>query len=332
MAAQDRRTLPDIENKLISEGSAFSFYQVLRLLRSFAAAEKDNTMSDRIRIRPQISLAFPAADVNGVEAPEDEDGVDYRVTATFLGLYGTSSPLPTFYTEDLMAEASEDETVTREFIDIINHRIYLLLFQSWSKYRQFLTVEEEGRFDHLIRLFSLLGLSEEPLRKDIPNALGLLRYIGLLTQRPRSSLGLKTLLRDVTGGLPVDVVSCILRKVRIPEAQRLCLGRSGSQLGKDSYVGEEIEDRMGKFRIKIGPLLKNDFQRMLPGNADYERMTFFTKFYTTDPLEYDVVLTLAAGEARDVCLGQAPWSRLGLDTWLFSGEEIGEVSARFRPE
>jgi len=38
----------------------------------------------------------------------ERDGHRFLITATFLGLYGVSSPLPTFYTEDLMDEASQD--------------------------------------------------------------------------------------------------------------------------------------------------------------------------------------------------------------------------------
>jgi type VI secretion system protein ImpH len=89
---------------------------------------------------------------------------------------------------------------------------------------------------------------------------------------------------------------------------------------------------MGKFRIEIGPLERKMFQDLLPGGKRYDKLTFLTKFYVTDPLEYEIKLTLSEKEAQCVCLGVPEWSRLGLDTWVFTGEEIGEVSATFHPE
>jgi len=177
-----------------------------------------------------------------------------------------------------------------------------------------------------------VGLGEESLRQNVPDAYGLLRYAGLLTQFPRSGAGLKALLRDAFGHVPVAMVPCVLRKAKIPEDQRLMLGESDGLLGVDSYIGEEMEDRMGKFRLQIGPLSRQQFQELLPGSEGCEKLAFLTTFYVTDPLEYDVELTLAEKEAQCVCLGAPEWSRLGLDTWVFAGEEMGELKATFYPE
>jgi len=324
---------------LLKEGHAFSFIQVIRLLRLFAGPSKESVDSgfqgtEHIRIRPKLSLAFPPADVDRVEQVEQREGEGprYLVTATLLGLYGSASPLPTFYTEDLIDEASEDESVAREFLDIINHRLFLLLFQSWTKYRQFIKVVEENNPQYLERLFSLLGLGEKALRDDVPDAYGLIRYVGLFTQFPRSAGGLKALLQDAFGNIPIKVVPCVVRKAKIPEDQQLFLGKSGGVLGSDSFIGTEIEDRMGKFRLQVGPLDQYQFQRLLPGGTGGDKLALLTGLYVTDPLEYDVELNLAEGEAQCVCLGGSSWSRLGWDTWMFAGNQMGEVKATFYPE
>jgi type VI secretion system protein ImpH len=263
---------------------------------------------------------------------EESDKEDhFLVTATLLGLYGPSSPLPTFYTEDLMDEASADESVTRAFIDIFNHRLFLLLVKSWAKYRPFLQLTEERRTQDINILFSLLGLFDAATRQDVPDSYGLLRYVGLFNQLPRSSSGLKSLLQDALGESPVQVVPCVARKAQIPRDQRLTLGVSNCFLGTNCFVGEEIDDRMGKFRLQIGPLKAEGFQGLLPGGRSCEKLAFLTKFYVTDPLEYDVELTLSEGEAQSVCLGHPRWSRLGWDTWVFTGKRMGEVRAVYHP-
>jgi len=335
MASKDRRSSTDLKWDLLQDTHPFSFYQVMRLLPFFTETSDKNDVTKkppdpRIRIRPKLSLAFPPSDIDKiVETDGEEPG--FLVTANLLGLYGAASPLPTFYTEDLMDEAGSDKSISREFVDIFNHRIYILLFQAWSKYRQTIQVVEEKNTDHFVRLFSLLGIGERPLRDDIPDAPSLLRYVGLFTQSPRSAMGLKTLLQDAFGEIPVQVIPCIHRMARIPEDQRLFLGKTGCALGSDSFIGQEIEDRMGKFRLRLGPLNGKVFQSLLPGTEASEKLAFLTSFYVVDSLEYDVELVLAEREAQPACLGAPEWSMLGLDTWVFAKDQIGEVSARFSP-
>ncbi|MBW2109149.1 MAG: type VI secretion system baseplate subunit TssG [Deltaproteobacteria bacterium] len=336
MAGQGGRPSSNVKLDLLKQGHAFSFIQVMRLLRSFSAPSKNQDASgvegmEHIRVRPKLSLAFPPADVDRIEQEEQEEP-QYLVTVTFLGLYGSASPLPTFYTEDLLDDASQDESVAREFLDIINHRLFLLLFQCWTKYRQFIKVVEENETAHLERLFSLLGLGEKPLRDDVPDAYALIRYVGLFTQFPRSAGGLKALLQDAFGNIPIKVVPCVTRKAKIPEGQRFFLGSSDKVLGSDSFIGEEIEDRMGKFRLQAGPLDQQQFQRLLPGMERGNKLALLTRLYVTDPLEYDVELTLAEGQAQCARLGGSAWSRLGWDTWIFSGKQMGTVTVTFQLE
>ncbi len=324
----------DLKKELLTNGRGFSFFQALRLLRHFKNQDADtptrpSDQNDTIRVRPKLSLGFPSADIDRIEAKETDQGTLYHITANYLGLYGTSSPLPTFYTEDLMAEEREDESVSRDFIDIINHRLYLVLHQSWLKYRQFLQVTEEKSHLHLERLYCLLGLGADQLRQDMPNPYGLLRYIGLFTQFPRSGIGLATLLQDVLKDVPVDIVPCILRKAKIPEDQRLKVGMTGSFVGVNSYLGEDIEDRMGKFRIQVGPLNQADFLRFTPGNSGHTLLVSMTELFITEPLAYEVELILAAKEAQTVSLGDSVRSVLGVTSWVFSEESLGEVRTRF---
>ena len=337
MAAEDRGPSSNLKTELLKEGHAFSFYQVMRLLRLIVHREavpegEDFRGIDNVRIIPELSLGFPPADVARVEEMPG-DKAAFSVMTTFLGLYGVSSPLPTFYTEDLMSEAAEDESVTRDFLSTINHRLYGLLFRCWTKYRQFLQVIEERNPEYLERLFCLIGMGEKELRQDLPQAYELIRYAGLLTQFPRSTMGLETLLSDAMSGISIEIIPCVKRRVPIPFDQQLRMGGSVGTLGKDTFLGEEIEDRMGKFRIRVGPLRRQEFLALVPGQEKYLRTVFLTRLYVIESLEYDIELVLAPGEVSEVRLGASSWSRLGWDTWVFSGqsEALGEVSAVYRP-
>jgi type VI secretion system protein ImpH len=335
MAGQAGQPPADLTAELLKKGHEFSFLQVLRLLRLLGhAAESPEDpaapvpANRTLRIRPQNSLAFPEADIAKIEKTDGEEP-GFRVTATFLGLYGHASPLPTFYTEDLLEDETSDEPATRDFLDIFNHRLFALFFRCCMKYRLSFRVLEETNAGDLERLFCLLGLGEPRLREEIPQAYSLFRYTGIMTQYPHSAWGLETILQDAFRGVPVRVIQCFMRHVRIPPEQRLRLGQAGSRLGVDSVVGEQIEDRTGKIRLRVGPVDLATFHDLLPGNREYEKLAMMTRLYLQDPLDRDVELVLAEDQARTARLGDLMMSRLGLDTWVFSGERIGETSATF---
>lgn len=347
MAGQNRRSAPDLKtgpkagttappanalpHHLAANGSAYTYFQAMRLLHQCVQAASGHTQTNDapVRVRPALNLAFPAADIEAIDAVNEGHQTRFQVTTNFFGLYGTSSPLPTFYSEDLIAEAGRDESVSRDFIDILHQRLYDLLFQSWLKYRQFFQVAEQNSAPYVERLFCLLGLGDAALRRQIPDVQRLLRYIGLFTQYPRSAAGLVTLLKDDLSDVPIALVPCVRRMAAIDDSQRMKIGMTGSALGEDTYVGQEIEDRMGKFRIRIGPLTQADFLRFTPGKPDYERLTALTQLYLVEPLEYDIELILTENQAQTACLGDPDRAMVGVTCWVFSEQTLGEVYTRF---
>jgi type VI secretion system protein ImpH len=325
-----------LKRALVGEGHRFSFYQVLRLVRCLLPPAERRQLASAgstavLRAVANLSLAFPAADIDRVEIerrPED-GGERFTVVANFLGLMGTGSPLPTFYTEDLIAEEAADEKAARELFQLVNHRLYAMLFQCWGKYRLPLRLLEEEDRDTTERLFCLAGLGDAALRARLPAPFRLLRYLGLLTQFPRSASGLTALLADALPGVPVRLTPCVLRMAPIPREQRLALGTERRALGRDTYLGDRIADRMGKFRIHLGPVTNAEFHRLVPGRANFTWLVQLTALYVTEPLECEIEIILAAGEARSVRLGDPGCACLGVDSWIFSGPSWGEVSARF---
>lgn len=334
MSKQD---LESIKLMLLKEGRDFSFFQIFRLLRvitqgKLERGEGSKDFMNRITVKPNLSLAFPASDVESIEEVGEDGEARFQIIANLLGLYGSSSPIPTFYTEDLIEEESEDESVSRDFIDIINQRLFELLFECWMKYRQFLQVFEANDSAHIERLFCLLGLGDPHLRRGIHEPHRLLRYIGLFSQYPHSAVGLKTILKDTFSGIGVNIISCVKKTAGIPDDQRLRVGVSSCLLGVDTYLGREIADRMGKFRIQLGPMTKKEFKGFYPGSESFNRLTFLTELYFIEPLEYDLELIQAKGEALTVCLGDPTRATLGLDSFIFSSPEImGEIRTILQP-
>ncbi|MBI5894932.1 MAG: type VI secretion system baseplate subunit TssG, partial [Desulfobacterales bacterium] len=206
---------PGVLEALLKKPREFSFSQAIRLLKqAYGPGGVQGTQAflrEQLRIRPYLSLGFPPNDLVEIEdlpsAGEDRPDAArrFRMTATFLGLYGPSSPLPTYYTEELLAEQSEDKSVSRDFVDILNHGFFMLFALADSYYRLSRRVCEEDDPEMMARLFALAGLGHDTLLKNaFRNPGALLRSMGLLTQFPRSAAGLRGLLADRIGA-PVRV-------------------------------------------------------------------------------------------------------------------------------
>lgn len=332
MASQNRRAIPPVVQGLLTQPAGYSFFQAVRMLRRWACgpdggfASPDEFYRSRLRIRPHLSLAFPATDMTDIAWQAlSEDDYRIQITSTFLGLYGTGSPLPTFYTEELLDEASDDQSVSREFLDIFNHDFYIHFFKAWSRYRLMFKVLEEGDADYIERLYCLLGLGHKELRRALPHHDRALRYIGLFTQFPRSALGLKTMLTDLLEGPRVDVRQCVHRWVAIPEDQRMVLGERGCTLGEDCWLGQEVQDRMGKVVIEVQDLSADKFHELLPGETLHDQVESLTGFYLVDPVEHDLKLNVRPEEVQTLTPGTGRWARLGYDTWIFAGTLSGEA-------
>jgi type VI secretion system protein ImpH len=334
MAYETGQPLLSLKQELLTKGHEYSFLQAMRLLRLLGASPElpndpaDHNSTIPIRIRPNLSLAFPPADITSIEEQQGEEPA-FLITANFLGLYGHSSPLPTFYTEELIDEASLDESVSRDFLDIYNHRLFTLYYLCCLKYNLFFKIIDENSKDVTEKLFCLLGIGKPELREEFEFAFQLCRYIGLITQYSHSALGLEILLRDAFGGVPVGIIECVKTTEKIPAQLHAMLGRANSRLGMDSTIGSEALDRTGKILIQMGPIGLDKFNSLLPGKPGYRKLAVLTDFFVHDRIIYDVELILAKDECRPARLGSPQMSRLGLDTWVFSSETIGEVSAVF---
>ncbi len=322
--------MPGIAEDLLKNSSAYSFTQAIRLLLYYIHAggdQYDGVMRRKIRVHPHLSLDFPGTDIVSIEQ-KATDPDKYFITATFLGLYGASSPLPTFYTEDLLDEASEDKSISRDFIDIINSPAYVLFFKCWAKYSFLYNLVESRRDDMLDRLFCLLGFGTEKIRQSVSHPLRLLRYIGLATQMPRSAEGLRALISDAISEPSVAIEQCIPAMVEIPHDQRCILGRRGHCLGEDASIGSFVSDSTGKFRIHAGPLPEKKFQELLPDGAPFTLIGRFAEYYLDQPLDWDMEIEVNEAEIRPVNLGDTGVCRLGWNTWLGSDSAYTENRVR----
>jgi type VI secretion system protein ImpH len=266
--------------------------------------------SEQVRFRANPTFGFPPEEVARIEPRKVGGGFD--VTVNFLGLYGPSSPLPPYYTERVITAEGEDGALP-VFFDFFHHRLVSLLIRIWKHHRHYLRYEP-GADDVLsTSIAALFGLPPEGLEDRKRYWRGrLFPYAGLQALFSRSAAVVSTIISQATG-TPTHIEEFIPRKVHIPEPQRTQLGLGQTSLGEDFVLGEELDDDFGKFRVVIGPLTREAFERLLPGEPDFVAIDELIDLSIKDPLTYDHALIMQAGATPAWRLGEA---RLGWTSWI----------------
>jgi type VI secretion system protein ImpH len=340
MAAADRHTVHPLIRELEEHPRDFSFFRAVWLLeRAQRGAARVGGLgparNETVRLRPEPSLGFPSADVTGVEEREPGgEGARFTVTTPILGLYGVTSPLPCFYSEDILKnERLGEEDQARLFFDVLNHRLLSLLYRAWAKYRWAFTFEPDGGDPLSGYLMAWLGLSDETLQKraGVP-AVRMLRYAGLAGQRPRSAAALAGIFSDFLGGSAVRVQQCVSRWVEIPRPDRSRLGTLNSRLGEDVVIGDTILDRSGKCRIVVGPMDFERFQKLRPGGAVHREACALARLLLPDSLDFDFRLILERRSVPPARLTSGDdAAQLGTVSWLVSGPADEDKAVNFAP-
>jgi len=314
MAGELGRTTTDLENDLLENGPEYDYFQAVRMVGLLAKHKSEDNY--KLKVQPELSFNYPTSDIAGIRRIEDGSG--FSIDTTFLGLYGVSSPLPAFFTEELLDDEWEDDDAPRGFVDVIHHHLYPLLYKAWVKYKFSHNAIEHGDEAYWDILYNLIGLGSDEIKASVTQPERILRYVGLLTEQKRSAVGLKTILKDVLHPLNVELDLCIERKVTVPENQRMSLGERGCKLGESAVVGLEGKDRTGKMAVKIGPLGLEEYAELITNDEQLEFLRCIMRLYMMQPLDYALSLQLSPGTVSGVCLGSEMWSCLGVDSWVFS--------------
>jgi type VI secretion system protein ImpH len=323
MASEGGETGHPLIRALEEDPASFTFFQAIRLLEqahpeTVPVGESGPASREVVRLRPTSSLAFPTSDLTAVTRRQRGEP-PFEIETPIFGLYGPSSPLPAFYSEDILKrELLGESDPARVFLDVLNHRLLALLFRAWSKYRWEFTFQPGATDRTSQHLSGLIGLATKGLRERVGLPAGrLLRYAGFVSQRPRGAVFLAGVISDYFDDVPADVEQCVLRRVEVPMEDQNGIGITNATLGKDLVIGRSVPDRTGKCRIRLGPMDRARFEEFLPVGGSYPRLGALVRFLLPDPLVYDLRLVLKGSEVPMLQVTMGPGAtRLGWTSWV----------------
>ena len=314
----------------------FEFSQALRVLLRNSDHGMSARRSDRrfdlerepVRIEANPSLGFPASDIQSF-TPNEKGKPRMRVN--FLGLTGPSAVLPHPYTEFLIERDLAGDAGPAAFLDVFNHRMALLFYFAWEKYRA--PVSSERRVDHdLFRqiLLSLAGLGTEHLfaqRYALPPDF-FVKYASLLSMQTRSAAALRGILRDYFK-VKVEIEQFAGTWYALDENSQTRFRdeeTDSQRVGYGVVAGDEYWSQESKVRLRIGPMKLATFRTFLPGSRNYELLMEICRFFSRDEIAFEAQLVLdkksipmtrlGNKKPEDEAAGAGP--RLGFTTWAKS--------------
>jgi len=312
----------DVERQLGDAGAAMDFFQALRLLEN-AHPDKPRIgaslrpRDDAVRFGRDPSLGFEPGAVAGFTPATG--AAKARLAVNFFGMFGANGPLPlhlTEYARDRARNHGDDTLVA--FLDVFHHRMVSLFYRARAAADPAVSLDrpDSDRFADYVG--SLFGIGAPGMRgRDEIGDFAKLHFAGLMANQRRPAAGLVTILRAYFK-LPVEIEQFVGHWMKIPLDGQTRIGMEdrGNRLGTSAVLGKKVWDCQHKFRLVIGPLDYDDYERMLPGGASMTRLVDWVKGYAGTVLDWDVRLVLKRPEVPPLRLGS---QKLGWTTYLASG-------------
>lgn len=331
MPTEKRLSETSVMQQLLDAPHRFQFVQAVRLLVDWLARHDvpyERALSQVLRFRNSLSLNFPAGEIEALatepqpipsaddlsQALHDEEGLQFAVTPTFIGLLGGGGSLPLNKTERIAAAQRDGDASLRAFVDLFSHRMVSMFFEAWGKYR----LEHKSdtqRVDGLLPLLMMLAGTGGETHDTTDEAVA--RYAALLRTRPVAA---STIARVLTGyfGVPIAVESFVGAWDALPKARHCTLGTINATVGLGAMLGGRIWRRDQCVRLHVGPLDQDTLERFLPRRAGAVALSRMVALFGLPNLRFETQLILSQPCIRPALLSNKPETgpRVGWDTFL----------------
>jgi len=296
----------------------FGFDAAVRVL---TLARHTEDPAEVAHFRSPPGLTYPPADVVEFRGTGKPD-----VTVGMIGLTGPSGVLPRHYTDAVVQALRNRSSSLHAFLDTLSHRFVAFFARAGAKYRPARAAEAAAlrappQQDPITKaLLALTGhgtahLTDRMLISTEP----LLHYAGLFALRPRSAERLGAMVSDWLG-MRVEVIEFAGAWLSLPPDQRSRIGAYGqfSQLSLNAAAGVRAWDPQARIILRIGPLDRAGFERLLPDRLALQRLVSLVRSYVGFEIGFAINPVLAAGSVPPLRLDATadPRPRLGWNTWL----------------
>ena len=310
-------TIDEINSRLVPLIRKSTLSQAVRMavshLRKFYPQEDAETLYKRLVFKTNHSMAFQKSEIAKLLFVREQNEVKVELTLNFLGMFGSSSPLPTHYSEDVL-RSYDDDKVLYDFLNLFNHHFEKYVYQVWQRQRYYIQYQHDLQDKFSKYMFSLIGMHSESQQKNSTlNLRKLLPFLGVLSMRQKSTGTLVSILRHYLDHKDIEIEQGIVTEATIPEWQQSSLGVNNVVLGKDFLVGDYVKTKRGKIRIVINNIAKEQLYDYSVHGQKMKELDELMKLALKEPIDYEVVATLKPSETEPLAMSS---HYLGVNSWL----------------
>jgi type VI secretion system protein ImpH len=295
----------------------YDFYQTLRRLECLYDdkprwGQALRPVDEPVRLGQDPDLSFAPAPLASFEA---KDGRPPRLQVRLFGLFGPNGPLPFHITEYVRERLrlAGDPTLSR-FFDIFHHRFLALFYRAWAQAQPHVSCDRPNADRFTVYVGAFMGMAPPVSReRDALPDLAKFFHVGALIRQPRNTEGLVHILEHFFR-VSVRIEEFVGHWLFLKTPERTSLITEGTALGSGAVLGSRVWDRQHKFRIRLGPLTRAEYESFLPGGGPLRKLVDWVRLYLCFELDWDVRLVLKPGEVPRLMLGRG--QRLGWTTWL----------------
>lgn len=315
MAAQKENA--ELIPRLLDRPQGFDLFQAISLLEREGMAEGHVALgsdggTEAVRLSSHVSLGFEASDIRQARRGATT-GEAFTLSTPVLSLLGQGGPLPSAFTELVIARNAAKDFATSDFLDILHHRL-LSLFYLGRKRRRL------GLGGAVSRTSTVVNASRHLCGMNGSASSGhtsWLRHAGLLSGAPRSMASLCALLSD-RYGLPFHGEQFVGGWQRLEDDELTTLGNAqrAPELGRTALIGRRVWDQSAAIRLHADKLPLDRMMQLLPGGEAHEDFKATVRGFIPSALRVEVLLTPAENTRRAASLTSDSAPRLSWNAWM----------------
>jgi type VI secretion system protein ImpH len=309
---------------------AIDLFALLRYIDAISPSQarlgySQTPREDAVRIGQYPSTAFAPATIYSIDPRGNRSAPLIRILS--LGLFGPNGPLPLHITEYVRDRIrNQNDATLVAFADIFHHRLLSLFYRAWADAQPAVQMDRPGqnRFDTYVGALSGLGFPSLRQRNTVEDHARLFAtgHFVRLTRNPEGICQILSLYFQV----PARLNEYIRSWIGIPGGERTRLSGQAvnNQLGMGAIAGARVADVQSRFRLELGPMPLQKYERFLPGAPNNIRLRDWLRQYIGVEFGWDADLLLNAEDVPSSQLGGR--QRLGWTSWL--GSRVSDEPAR----
>lgn len=303
-----------------SDLNRFGFHQLVESIAEASSInldELENTLIGesifRFFTNPKIN--FPVGDIEQLIILEEDGREVFQFLVNFLGLQGSSGPLPGSVLDEI-AEEHNNNPIQSIYLDFFNHHLIAVFHQIWRKYKYYIKFNSNFSDNYSRNIMNLLGVSRDFIKFTHLNWHKIFYHLGIIQSGIRTKEALTSIIQHYFDLHDISLEEHVRKIVEVEVEQKNQVGIKNVMLGENFILGDKVESFSNKFRVNINNLKLDEFHQFLPNTKKYRQLQELIRFLLKDPLPYDVLLGLHPDTKSTFILGKDNSSFLGWTTLI----------------